>query len=308
MNESKQTNFRVNEDAANRFREFCTQEGMSQAQGFDHIMQILEMNQAKIVTPGRAAEIERFEAAVKNINEAYLHSIEICNTAEQRSLDKYAGELERKERTISTFQDKVAQLEEKLKTAKEATNAAEAAKAKAEEKEKNATAQMEAAKKTADDKEHISAMLSMQLEEATNKLAGYEELKDSETALRAEVDRLTNQLQKAVQELEYTKDLYSARLKEAETFEAKYSQLEVTVTAMKEQLTEKDMELAKQHAAAQSELEKAQMQATLDMERALMAKEREVQVQIRDLDKEIARLTAYAEQLQGKIDQNPETK
>lgn len=45
--ELKQVNFRIDPDTANAFREFCTLNGMNQAQGFDHIMQVLELNSSK---------------------------------------------------------------------------------------------------------------------------------------------------------------------------------------------------------------------------------------------------------------------
>ena len=40
MGEVKQTNFRVDQDTADKFREFCAAAGMNQAQGFDHMMQV----------------------------------------------------------------------------------------------------------------------------------------------------------------------------------------------------------------------------------------------------------------------------
>lgn len=37
MGEVRQTNFRVDQDTADKFREFCAAAGMNQAQGFDHV-------------------------------------------------------------------------------------------------------------------------------------------------------------------------------------------------------------------------------------------------------------------------------
>ena len=79
MGEIKQTNFRIDQDTADIFRKFCEENGMNQAQGFDHIMQIVEMDRAKAVTPERATEIEEFERYVKGIMGAYLTSIEITD-------------------------------------------------------------------------------------------------------------------------------------------------------------------------------------------------------------------------------------
>ena len=46
--------------------------GMNQAQGFDHLIQVLELNNAKAATPGRAVEIENFERLLKEILSAYI--------------------------------------------------------------------------------------------------------------------------------------------------------------------------------------------------------------------------------------------
>lgn len=61
MGEVRQTNFRVDQDTADKFREFCAAAGMNQAQGFDHVMQVLELDRAKEAVPSRATEIEEYE-------------------------------------------------------------------------------------------------------------------------------------------------------------------------------------------------------------------------------------------------------
>ena len=77
MGEIKQANFRIDSDTADAFRAFCEQKGMNQAQGFDHVMQVFELNQAKSSIPGRSVEIEEFETMVKSITSAYLYSLEL---------------------------------------------------------------------------------------------------------------------------------------------------------------------------------------------------------------------------------------
>lgn len=47
MGEVKQTNFRIDQDTAAAFRKFCEDNGMNQAQGFDHVMQVVELDRAK---------------------------------------------------------------------------------------------------------------------------------------------------------------------------------------------------------------------------------------------------------------------
>ena len=52
--EIRQVNFRIDQASADAFRSFCTANGMNQAQGFDHLIQVLELNNAKAaVAPGK---------------------------------------------------------------------------------------------------------------------------------------------------------------------------------------------------------------------------------------------------------------
>ena len=99
--ELKQVNFRIDPDTANAFREFCTLNGMNQAQGFDHIMQVLELNSAKTVSAGRSVEIEDFEQHAKALLSSYLKSLELCDRAEARARERFDGELKQKARTIA---------------------------------------------------------------------------------------------------------------------------------------------------------------------------------------------------------------
>ena len=85
MGEIKQANFRIDSDTADAFRAFCEQKGMNQAQGFDHVMQVFELNQAKSSIPGRSVEIEEFETMVKSITSAYLYSLELQKPEHGRS-------------------------------------------------------------------------------------------------------------------------------------------------------------------------------------------------------------------------------
>lgn len=52
---------------------------------------------------------------------------------------------------------------------------------------------------------------------------------------------------------------------------------------------------------AKSRLAQAEMQAELDTERAVIAKEREMQAQLREADKENAKLLALVEQYQAQV-------
>lgn len=71
MGEIRQTNFRIDTEDAEKFRKFCNAHGMNQAQAFDHIMQVIEMDKAKAAIPERALEIEEFERHAKALITAF---------------------------------------------------------------------------------------------------------------------------------------------------------------------------------------------------------------------------------------------
>ena len=128
MGEVKQTNFRVDQETADKFRQFCMDAGMNQAQGFDHVMEVLEMDRAKEAVPGRATEIEEFERNIKAVMAAYMNSLEINSNAEERVREQFSAALDSKDKTIQDLQGQVARLKGEKDTAeKVAADVAEAA-------------------------------------------------------------------------------------------------------------------------------------------------------------------------------------
>lgn len=277
MGEIKQTNFRIDSDTADNFRRFCEEQGLNQAQGFDHIMQVVELNRAKVAAPGRTTEIESFEKSVKDIMSAYLNSLEINANAEDRIKEQFSSALNRKDKVIADLQEKVDNLQILKESAEAAQADAHKALDDAKDHEKNALEQMDSAKKTAADQERINTMLTAQLADATEKLDGYDSLKKSEAALKSEVSELKHKISEDNEVLSHTKEMYEQRLAESQA--------------------EKDRALEELKKDSENAAKAAQAQAELALERAVTSKERELNDQIRKADKENARLSAQIEQL-----------
>ena len=200
MGEIKQTNFRVNEDTADAFRKFCAEHGISQAQGFDHLLEMAKLEQEKNAMPERKTEIEDFECHINKLLEAYRHSLEINANAEQRVQERFTADISRRDRELD---ERKAEFD-KLRTEKEAAEAtaANAVEAKniAEKNEKIATDQAEALKKSADDQDRIIAMLNANLADKEEKLAEYAGLAASEQAAQKKVHELEQALNDAKKE------------------------------------------------------------------------------------------------------------
>lgn len=194
MGEIKQTNFRINADTADAFRKFCEEQGFNQAQGFDHLMQVLAIDQAKSLTPERKTEIEEFECSVKAILAAYLHSLEINANAEKRVKEQFTADLARRDRTIDELMKKIDALQTDKEVAEKAQAEAITVKETAEKNEKIAIEQAESAKKNSADQERIITMLNAKLAESEEKLSGYANLTIAEETARKKVQELTQSL------------------------------------------------------------------------------------------------------------------
>ena len=190
MGEIKQANFRIDSDTADAFRQFCESEGLNQAQGFDHIMQVVELDRAKTSNPERSTDIETFEMHSKALTEAYLNSIELMSQTEARVREQFQGELTRKDRTISDLQEKQDQLTAKVEAANTALQEAEKETSAAQKEAEQAKKDAASAQSLADEKGRTNDMLTAKLTEAEGKLAGYDDLKSSEQSLKAKVSQI----------------------------------------------------------------------------------------------------------------------
>lgn len=265
MAEIKQNNFRIDQSDADAFRKFCDENGLSQAQGFGHLLQVFELDRAKNVTPSRATEIEEFERNVKAITAAYLNSLEINNNAELRIREEYDTALASRDKTIMDLQEK----NEKLKIDKEeaeqlATTASQDA-AKAIKDAEDAKERAEMVGKLADEKDKTIATLATKVTDAETKLNEYADLKKAEQNAQE-------------------------RIKEMERIAA-------------DQKKDHETEIRELQAEMDRKVSDAKKDAELAIAKAVAEKEREIrdlyEQKLRDADKETAKLQAKIEQLQN---------
>jgi hypothetical protein len=296
MGEIKQTNFRIDQEAADAFRKFCESNGMNQAQGFDHVMQVVEMDHAKAATPERATEIEEFERYVKGIMAAYLTSVEINSNAEARIREQFASSLDRKDKTISTLQEKVEQLQSDKVTAEQTATSAAAAAAQAIKESAAAKEQAETASKLADEKDKTISTLADKLSVAEEKVAGYDELKKSEETAKMKI-------------VELQKDADAKKAEAERAMKAIQDESERTLKAAQEANNRELEGLKKDHeteirelkADMERKISDARKDAALSCANEVAKKEREMNALIREADKANARLQVQLENLQDRI-------
>ena len=294
MGEIKQANFRIDSDTADAFRAFCEQNGMNQAQGFDHVMQVFELNQAKSAIPGRSVEIAEFETMVKSITSAYLYSLELNQNAEARAREEFSSELQRKELRLTELQKKVEELQAEKKKM-------DAESALLTKQEQTLTEQLESLRKGAADQEQINQMLKEKLEEAQKQLKENERTKESEEMLKDELLQCKQELHDTVLALSHSQKEQEAKSESYQHATDRLQKLEAENKELQQKFTELTQELSKQKADADAGLQQCKAQAELMMERALFKKEREMQELLRQADKENARLEVLLEQAREQL-------
>lgn len=208
MGEIKQTNFRVNEDTADAFRKFCAEHGISQAQGFDHLLEMAKLEQEKSAVPERKTEIDDFECNINKLLAAYRHSLEINANAEQRVQERFTADISRRDRELNELKAELDKLKIEKETAEATAASAVEAKKIAEKNEKIAEyADLATAEQAAQKKVHeLEQELSDVKKDHANEIKALK--KDAEMEQERAVTAKERELSVKVQEAE----LKAARL------------------------------------------------------------------------------------------------
>lgn len=255
----KQTNFRINQETADAFRKFCEKNGMNQAQGFDHIMQVVELDKAKAITPNRQTEIEEFERSIKTLLAAYLNSLELNNNAEARIQEQFASDLKTKDKTISDLQNKVGTLQTEKEKAEKLILETQKSADRAIKDSNFYKEQTETSSKLVFEKEKTITTLSQKLTDAEEKNKAYHTMEKEHKETLAKNNKLIKQI--ADMERDFA--------------------------------TEKKEILAKM----ERKISDVQKDAALETANAVATKEKEFLQQIKELEIEKAKLEVRIEQL-----------
>lgn len=198
MSEIKSATFRLTKSATERFKEYCEENQLTAAQGFDYLMEVLALDNARTSLAARETEISNFEQHAKALISAYLHSLELNMNAEARIREEFATQMESQIRTISDYQQQIGELEEQLE---EATSLAHSFQEdytsllseleEIREKRNHAETELKAVKadkeKQLGDKDSIINMLSAKLAEAESKATNYDALLERTEALQRDL-------------------------------------------------------------------------------------------------------------------------
>lgn len=280
MSDIKQATFRLSKEATEKFKEYCEENQLTAAQGFDYLMEVLTLDNARTMLRTRETEISNFEQHTKALVSAFLHSLELNENAEARIKEQFATQIESQARTISEYQSEISELKRQLE---DAINLAEGFQAdyttlqtnigEIEEKRSRAEEDLAAIKaekeKQLADKDSIITMLSAKLTDAETKAGEYDALKEQINRLQADLSSALQTIrdnekdaqidkERAVRAAERT--LEAEHRKELDRLRSQNTELLQTIAGIEKTTAEQLREVEKENADLREKL--AQLKKT----------------------------------------------
>lgn len=284
MGEVKQLNIRVDENSVESFRKFCEENGVSQAQGFDHIIQVIELNKAKAAIPTREQEMESFEMHMKALLDAYLRSIETSTETEERVKEQFRSELNSKDKIIADCQKKIEELKDKYSTAQDETKRVSKMLADSDAQITQVIKDKNAAINVSEEVSKIRDMLQEKNNELEQKLKDYETIKQHEAELLNSIATLRSQNEKAEISISNYKEKLETTSKTIADLDTENAKLKSNCNTLEHELEDIRKQLSDEKAAHTLYMKDAE----LHEEKALAAQKAELTESIIKLREEIA--------------------
>ena len=190
----KPITFRITEEDTAKFRMLADENGMSQAEMFQSLVNTYEMAKAKNTFVDRAKEIETFQNTVNTLTGMFINSLSVNESSEKRIRESLRAEMDEKE----------AQIKDLLQSKKMAEKNAEEKKKRADELFMEMRRQKVEIENLKDDIKQKNDTLELQQSqiEALNsiingykeKIAGYEELRTEHNNLKSSYQKLEETL------------------------------------------------------------------------------------------------------------------
>lgn len=117
--ELKNRSIRIDEDTFTKFKEIASENFANQNECLNELVKVYELDQGKKLLPDRKSEIENFEACLVQIQNAFIHSLEMNYNAEIRVRGEFEAQLEEKDLKLQSELNKSTSYYEEIKSLKE---------------------------------------------------------------------------------------------------------------------------------------------------------------------------------------------
>lgn len=239
---AKVRSFRVTDEVMDKLRDVMEELSLSQDKTLEALINAYEADQARYAMPEMGTAIDDFRLHVNELTRSYLASLQQCVTAEDR-----------------VKADVQIQLQTMSKEVKNLTDQLSAAKAQKEEADKAVSDAQEKIASLEDQLKSAPALsaLSEQLEDAKKKAEGYDGLKkkfDETSSQYAELKRQHEQAEKDYKRDLADKDTEIARTKEIAEKDSALA-VEKAVSQKEREMMSEQIELQKRIAVLEAQIE-----------------------------------------------------
>ena len=252
---------RGNKEVFDRLADITKANFSNQGEALEALVNAWDLQQAKTATPNRKTEIEDFDAHLQALSTAYLHSLQIAESADTRARNALSTELASKDALIRDLQ---AQLE----VARTSAKLAEQERREAEAEARNAKKALETAERQASD---ANARADAAEHHAAAQIADKEKLVHSLTAQVADLSERARENAAAIEQTKNLREKLAAvnrQLEDAQTAAAiadakALADKTLAVSAAREETSTRLLQLTDENAALRVELERAKAKITL---------------------------------------------
>lgn len=110
---------RANPEIFDRLKSLCNEKGLDQGAAMEALLNAWDIQEAKGLVPERAADVADFDAHVQGLQSAFLRSLDLARSAEQRARISYATQLDALAGTVARLEKELEKLKQKLENAEE---------------------------------------------------------------------------------------------------------------------------------------------------------------------------------------------
>lgn len=282
----KQRNFRLDDETVEKFSNLCEEMGVTQAQGFAHVIQIAELERAKGLITNRETEIEDFQQKVKSLIAAYLYSLELSENAEARVKESFITALESKDAVILDYQKRVEGLTGQLQDAQQSIEQQQILQADLESTAADLISLQERYDKDLAEKNRLNDLLADKVNSLTAELEGYDILQKKFSAIHKQNE-------------EYRVSLQEQETASKEAMRGLESSLNDTIRSLQHELkdAQRDAEISAERV--RMDLEKKHSDELRELERKHNETMMQLMVQVQDFQEEKAKLAIELAQIQN---------
>lgn len=252
--DTKPKNIRATEEVHDRFAQLAEENFPNQGSALEAFMNAWEIQNAKNAVPERETDISDFDSHIQALQRAYIHSLDVAQSASARALDDFR-------RKLKTLETEKEELRNRLNLANNNTNYYKEQQENAEKTVKEAKASAEAATKHAatletalDDKQKLIDQLTGRIDQLTGRTKRAEEIAEITKTKAEKLETENRDARRTIRKLE--NDLQATQTAAEVAAAVAVAKQAEAISKAKEEAAAKILSLTEENGNLKTELEK----------------------------------------------------